>query len=332
MASSGRAEGTSADAPAAVGFGEASEETRDFNRDLVRRLSLFPDQWSFPPQVIRERRAQGLGPFPAPPKLARARDARIPGPHGEIALRILAPQDRPAAGVFLHLHGGGWTLGGASEQDPRLAEIADRTGFAVVSVDYRLAPEHPYPQPLDDCEAAALWLVDACRSEFGTDLLTIGGESAGANLAVATLVRLRDRRGLGGVFAGAVLACGCFDLRLTPSARRWGEAKLVLNTRDITMFARHYLAHGHAPDDPDVSPLLADLAGLGPAHFAVGTEDPLLDDTLFMTARWQAAGNRGELAVYPGGCHVFQRFDLAIARDSNAAMDRFLLSLLPSPA
>jgi acetyl esterase/lipase len=306
---------------------EASEETRDFNRDLLRRLALFPDQWSYPPQVIRERRAQGLGPFPTPPRLDHAETRVISGPHGEIPLRILRPRGRPSEGAFLHLHGGGWTLGGADEQDPRLAEIADNTGLTVVSCEYRLAPEHPYPQAPDDCEAAALWLQAEGEAEFGAARFAIGGESAGANLAAATVLRLRDRHGLGQLFLGAVFACGCFDLRLTPSARAWGDPKLVLNTRDLTMFVRHYLADGQSPDAPDISPLMADLSGLMPAHFAIGTEDPLLDDTLFMAERWRAAGNTVELAVYPGGCHVFQRFDLAIARQSNAAIDTFLGSL-----
>ncbi|MAB00499.1 MAG: alpha/beta hydrolase [Stappia sp.] len=319
----------SGDRRAALG-GEEYEETRDFNRDLARRLSLFPDQWSFPPSVIRERRAEGLGPFPAPPKLDHAETLIIPGPHGDIPLRILRPQTRPCQGVFLHLHGGGWTLGGASEQDPRLAEIAERTGLAAVSVEYRLAPEHPYPQAPDDCEAAALWLHLNGADVFGPGIHAIGGESAGANLAATTLLRLRDRHGLSDLFAGAVFSCGCFDLRLTPSARNWGEEKLVLNTRDISMFARHYLADGHSPYDPDISPLLARLEGMVPAHFSVGTRDPLLDDTLFMAERWRAAGNVTELAVYPGGCHVFQRFDLRIARESNQAIDRFLAHLIPS--
>ncbi|MCA1243599.1 alpha/beta hydrolase [Stappia stellulata] len=320
---------------AAMGFdfshrGKASVETLDFNRELVHRLTLLPDQWSFAPSVIREKRAEGLGPFPCPPRDPHAEVRTIPGPHGDIPLRILRPRSRACEGAYLHIHGGGWTLGAADEQDPRLREITENTGLAVVSCDYRLAPEHPYPQGPDDCEAAALWLHDNGVREFGTPRFAIGGESAGANLAASVLMRLRDRHGLGRLFSAAVFVCGCFDLRLTPSARNWGRQKLVLNTRDLTMFVRHYLARGGDPAAADISPLMGDLGGLVPAHFVVGDADPLLDDTLFMAARWRAAGNRADLAVHPGGCHVFQHFPLAIAEDSNRAIDAFLLEIPPS--
>lgn len=317
-----------ADQSCTTPFGEVSEQTRAFNRDLLRRLSLLPDQWSYPPSVIRERRAEGLGPFPRPPRSPHARDIAIPGPHGEVRLRILEPRTRPSTGAYLHLHGGGWTLGAADEQDPRLAEIAEATGLTALSCDYRLAPEHPYPQGPDDCEAAAAWLLREGEKLFGGNRFAIGGESAGAHLAATVLLRLRGHAGLPSRFGAAVFACGCFDLRLTPSARAWGDDKLVLNTRDLKMFVRHYLAQGDDPADPDISPLLADLSGLIPAHFVVGSADPLLDDTLFMQARWTAAGNPAELAVHPGGCHVFQHFDLEIARASNRAVEDFLVRSL----
>lgn len=305
-------------------FGPASAETLAFNKDLQRRLTLLPDQWSYPPAVVRERRAQGLGPFPLAPRSPDAREIAVPGPHGDVRLRILAPKTRPSTGAYLHLHGGGWTLGAADEQDPRLSELAEATGLTAVSCEYRLAPEHPYPQGPDDCEAAAAWLLSEGDNLFGGNRFAIGGESAGANLAASVLLRLRGRSDLPARFGAAVFTCGCFDLRLTPSARNWGAAKLVLNTRDLKMFVRHYLSHGHDAAEPDISPLLADLGGMVPAHFVVGSADPLLDDTLFMHARWVAAGNAAEIAVHPGGCHVFQHFDLEIARESNRAIDAFL--------
>ncbi|ADZ71647.1 alpha/beta hydrolase [Polymorphum gilvum] len=302
----------------------ASDETLAFNRDLSARLNALPDQWIFPPQVVRERREQGLGPFPAPVRSPRAETRVIEGPHGPVPLRLFRPQGKSATGAFLHIHGGGWTLGSADAQDPRLVEMADRTGLLVVSVDYRLAPEHPYPQGPDDCEAAALWLVRAGAIEFSVSQFALGGDSAGANLAVATMLRLRDRHGLT-PFCAAVLIAGCYDLRLTPSARSWGMDKLVLNTRDMDMFVRHYLAHGQDPWTPDISPLAADLRGLPAAHFVVGTRDPLVDDTLFMAMRWLAAGNAAELKLFPGGCHVFQNFPLRIAAESNNLIDKFLI-------
>jgi acetyl esterase/lipase len=127
----------------------------------------------------------------------------------EIPLRVIAPQ-RPR-GIYLHLHGGGWVLGGADMQDPMLERIADNTGQAVVAVEYRLAPEYPYPAGPDDCEAAAAWLVQNGKREFGTGVLTIGGESAGGHLTAVTILRMRDRHGYI-EFRGANVVYGAFDL------------------------------------------------------------------------------------------------------------------------
>lgn len=297
-----------------------SEETRAINDAIAKKLAEAPDPWSFTPAEMRERRRKGLWVFPVAPLSPRAQTIEIDGPHGAIPLRIIAPTE--PRGVYLHIHGGGWVYGGADEQDPRLERIADRCGLAVVSVDYRLAPEHPYPQGPDDCEAAALWLTREATARFGTDRLMIGGESAGAHLSVVTLTRLRDRHGLR-PFVAANLIAGCYDLRLTPSAANWGPERLVLGTVDLRTYVGHF-AGGHALTDPDVSPVFADLSGLPRALFTVGTRDPLLDDTLFMASRWAVAGNEAELGVYPGGAHVFIAFAGALAEDCLVRIDAFL--------
>lgn len=303
-----------------------SAETRALNAAIVEKLSGLPDQWDFPPALVRERRRQGLGAFPLEPRSERARTETIAGPGGPLDLRIIAPAG-DARGVYLHIHGGGWTLGGADEHDPRLERIADRCGLACVSVEYRLAPEHPYPAAPDDCEAAALWLVENAAARFGTDRLAIGGESAGAHLSVVTLLRLRDRRGLM-PFSAANLVAGCYDLAMTPSARSFGEERLILRTRDIEMFRQCFLGdiveRSGVLSDPDISPIHGDLSGLPPALFSVGTRDALLDDSLFMAQRWLAAGNDSDLAVFPGGAHVFQNFSSTLTEESNGRIDQFL--------
>jgi acetyl esterase len=281
------------------------------------------DIWAVDPAVIREDRRQGRGAFPMAPKSPHAVTETIAGPHGPIELRILAPEN--PTGVYLHIHGGGWMLGQADFQDPALERLGTRLGLAAVSVEYRLAPENPFPAAPDDCEAAALWLLDAAPRRFRTDRLFIGGESAGANLAVLTLLRLRERHGRTG-FAGANLIAGCYDLSMTPSARAWGRRGIILDTRDIENFVKGYLSDGRDARHPAISPLYADLAGLPPALFSVGTRDALVDDSLFMAARWEAAGNPAELAVWPGGVHVFQGFDFPLAR---AAFEREIAFLGP---
>lgn len=284
-------------APDAIPDGTAAHA-----RALIGASRLAPDTWALGPEQVRERRSRGSTPFVVAPRSERAGEITIEGPAGPLAIRVIAPE-QPSA-VYLHLHSGGWALGSADQDDPRLERLAAELGFACLSVDYRLAPEHPYPAGPDDCEAAALWVARQAAARFGAARLLIGGESAGAHLAVVTLLRLRDRHGLA-PFERANLTAGSYDLGLTPSARLFGNQGLVLGTRDLRMFAANYLQDGEDVRDPDVSPLYADLANMPPAIFTVGTRDPLVDDTLFMAGRWIAAGNAAELSVAPGSAHVF---------------------------
>lgn len=301
-----------------------SDEIRVQNAEIVAKLSSLPDPMSVPPALVRERRRQGLGPFPLMPKSPRAETIAIDGPGGPISLRVIAPEN--PRGIYLHIHGGGWTWGTADEQDPWLERLADRCGLAVVSVEYRLAPEEPYPAAPDDCEAAALWLIREAESRFGTSRLFIGGESAGAHLAAVTLLRLRDRHGLK-PFRGANLFAGCYDLSLTPSVANWGAEPLILNTRGVQVFADNFCGPDRDRRDPGISPLYADLTGMPPALFSVGTRDLLVDDTLFMASRWAAAGNKADLAIWPGGCHVFIRFDSALSEEALSRIDGFIEAL-----
>src|SRR6266567_3082603 len=205
--------------------------------------------------------------------------------------------------------------------------IADNTGQAVVAVEYRLAPEHPYPAGPDDCEAAAAWLVRNGKKEFVTDTLTIGGESAGGHLTAVTILRMRDRHGFTG-WRGANIVYGAFDLALTPSQRQFGNTRLVLRTIDITQFYNAFLPTVTDRRVPDISPLYADLKGLCPALFTVGTRDALLDDTLFMHARWVAAGNDAELAIYPGEAHGFTLFPTELSKSATTRINVFLNRVL----
>ena len=260
-----------------------------------------------------------------------ARWLEIDGPAGPMPLRVIAPEQQPT-GVFLHLHGGGWTVSASDLQDRRLQRLARDTGMTVVSVEYRLAPEHPYPAGPDDCEAAALWLL----SEEGRDAvqapgpLAIGGDSAGGHLAAATLLRLRDRHGITGAFGAAVFQYGAFDLSMTPSQRLWGERNLVLSSPIIGWFADQFLpgVDQERRRDPDISPLYAGLSEMPPAIFTVGTADPLLDDSLFMEARWRAAGHATELRVWDEAPHGFLSLPMAVSDVALAAEHDFLVRTL----
>ena len=303
-----------------------SPETAKFNGAIVALLTGGPEWWIVGAPAFRAARRRGEGPFPAPVMSSRARTMAIRAKDGhEIPLRVIVPA-KPR-GIHLHLHGGGWVLGGADLQDPTLERIADNTGQAVVSVEYRLAPEHPYPAGPDDCEAAAVWLLQNAKREFGADAVTIGGESAGAHLAAVTMLRMRDRHGYNG-WRGANFVYGAFDLSLTPSQRQFGNTRLVLRTIDVHQFSNAFLPAITDRRAPDISPLYADLQGLCPALFSVGTRDALLDDTLFMHARWVAAGNPAELAIYPGGAHGFTLFPNDLAAGATARIDAFLNRVL----
>jgi acetyl esterase/lipase len=298
-------------------------ETAAFNTWLESQFVGVPPVHTVPPALTRQARIEGRGVFPDAGPRAGSDWVTIEGaPGGPGRVRISLPPKAKPRGTYLHIHGGGWTLGTPELYDEHNQRIAGATGCRVVSVQYRLAPEHPWPACADDCEAAALWALQ----EFGGPLV-IGGESAGGHLSAATLLRLKAR-GLAGQVAGMVLNYGVFDMRLTPSMANWGARYLVLSTPVVAWFCDNLLPVGLEPGiergDPAVSPLMADLGGLVPALFQVGTCDPLLDDTLFMSRRWQAAGNRAELAIYPGGVHAFDMFDLAIAHASRVRQDAFL--------
>ena len=198
--------------------------------------------------------------------------------------------------------------------------------MAVISPEYRLAPEHPYPAPNDDCEAVARWLVDHSVEEFGTDRLIIGGESAGAHLAVVTLLRMRDRHGVSDRFVAANLDCGAYDLTGTPSQAVPTPEGAILDSKTLRPMVERY-APGRTDAqlrDPDLSPLYADLHGLCPALFTVGTADPLLDDSVFMAGRWELAGNATELAVYPEAPHGAGGQPTEMGRRAAARVTAFL--------
>jgi len=299
-------------------------EMEEFNAGVEKILTEMPPLHTLPPQVIRDAREQGQGIWGPFKILDEVQTRRIKGPSEDVAVRIFIPEE--VNGVYLHIHGGGFVLNRAHHYDEFMATIAKACRVVTVSVDYRLAPENPYPAGPDDCETAAGWLADRSAAEFGTDALIIGGESSGANLAAATLLRMRDHHGFTG-FRGAVLTYGVFDLTLTPSCRRWGDRPLILTTALMRWFHANYVSEDKFAD-PDVSPLYANLTGLPPAIFTVGTLDPLLDDSLFMYTRWISAGNPAQLAVYPGAIHGFNGFPLKTATRANERIAGFINNAL----
>jgi acetyl esterase len=262
-------------------------------------------------EELREARAGHLpAPLPGGGTVEHVEDAS----QRKIPLRIFRPKRTKVQGVYLDIPGGGFYLGSTAGGDARNAALAESLGTAVVSVDYRLAPENPWPAAPDDCEAAALWLVDHADVRFGTTDLAIGGSSAGATLAMTTLLRLRDR-GHAEPFAGAALQFGTYDLSgQTPAGRLIADE----------YFLEAYVGHLADRTDPDVSPIFGDLRDLPPILLIVGALDVLLEDNLAMAARLSAAGGDVDLRIYPESPHGFTGHPTSMARTALHDRDSWL--------
>jgi len=296
-----------------TGLAAHVEESRAFNAAA---------QASGPPQgpTTHEELLEARHNLPARPPEERAVERTARAGEREVPVRVITPSSGQPRAAYLDFHGGGFFLGSAARNDTRNARLADAVGAAMVSVDYRLAPEHPWPAAPDDAETAALWLVDQAPSLFGTTALVIGGASAGATLAVTTLLRLRDR-GIVEPFIGAVLHFGAYDLSgQTPGGQRYADE----------WFVQAYAGKVADRTVPDVSPLYGDLRGLPPALLLVGTLDVLFEDNLAMAARLAAAGNDVDLRVFPESAHGFTAFPTAMAAAATQGTESWLLDRFDS--
>jgi acetyl esterase/lipase len=231
----------------------------------------------------------------------------------DVVVRQFLPNEG-ARGAYLHFHGGGWVFGSASIYDDELADLSHDLGIAVFSVDYRLAPEHPFPAAMDDAEIAARWLLREGLEELNVERAAIGGWSAGAHLAAIVVQRLRaNEESIS--FCAANLLYGIYDLSMTPSQRH-GLNTPRLSRADLEWYYELVLPLSKSEDRraAENSPLYGDLAGMPPARFAVGTLDPLFDDSVFMAERWAAAGSPTRLEIYAAGAHGFARQQNGLGR------------------
>ncbi|MEO6045160.1 MAG: alpha/beta hydrolase [Tepidiformaceae bacterium] len=272
---------------------------------------------------LRQRRDEMSAPLRGTgPAVRLQEDRKIEGPSGPLNLHIIVPESARAA--YLHIHGGGWVLGSEMNGDPMLRRIASEAHVAVVSVGYRLAPEDPYPAGLDDCFAASLWLEEHL-AELGVDdpgAIYIGGESAGANLAAATLLKRRDQGEA--PLRGAVLTFGVFSAVYDlPSMKAMWDRELVLSGPIMQHFSDSY-APGRDLKHPYISPLYADLKGMPPAIFSVGTLDHLYSDTVLMSEAWKRAGNECEVHEYVDGFHGFTGYPIGLARRAHTTINQWL--------
>jgi acetyl esterase/lipase len=234
-------------------------------------------------------------------------DRYIEIPSGQVRLHALVPEGTIRA-VMLDIHGGGWAAGAPEDDDTLNDQLARALNMVVVAPDYKLTPDITIAEQIDDCVAVAEWLGANSQAEYGSDVLIISGISAGAHLAAATLLRLRDNESpTFPKLVAARLDSGPYDLAFTPSAYLSTEDSLVL-THDWLFGLVEVGLPGLSLEErrvPALSPMLNDLSGLPPALFTVGDLDPLRDDSILMAARWQLAGNHADVDVWPEAGHAF---------------------------
>jgi len=261
-----------------------------------------------------------------------------PGPAGDVPLILLQPAGptnelRP---VLLHLHGGGLVMGDLRSDVPGMVELAAAHDAAVLSVEYRLAPEHRYPAAIEDAYAALVWLA-AEADDIGLDRrrIVISGVSAGGGLAAALALLVRERGGP--ALLGQMLICPMLDDRSSSGSAMQMQGH---GSWDRTANATAWAAYlGPAAGGPGVPGTAAaaradDLSGLPPAFIDVGSAETFRDECVDYAARLWACGGDAELHVWPGGCHAFDFLDptAELSRDARTARSRWLCRLLARPA
>jgi acetyl esterase len=243
---------------------------------------------------------------PEPPELASAKDLSIPAPHGAIPARIYTPkrlrETNGLAPCLLFFHGGGFVIGNLDSHDVACRQLAHEGELIVISVDYRLAPEHKFPAAPDDCLAATKW-VAANAKELRVDAarLFVGGDSAGGNLAAVTAIAAREA---GPKLAGQLLIYPATDFRMNHASHSEPETSLLLTHSVTKWFIDHYMGDADR-DDWRASPARASLAGLPPAYVLVAGGDPLRDEGDEYAERLRQAGVAVTYRFFPGQFHGF---------------------------
>ncbi|WNM36534.1 alpha/beta hydrolase [Streptomyces sp. Li-HN-5-11] len=265
----------------------------------------------------------------------RFEERSVPGPAGapDVSLLVCRPTAASTgSGALYWIHGGGMFIGDSRSGLQFMLELAEQFSLAVISVDYRLAPENPHPAPVEDCYAGLLWTVEHA-GELGVDpgRIVVGGVSAGGGLAAAVTLLARDRGGP--ALLGQLLLCPMLDDRNdTPSALQMAGHGVWDRTANDTGWTALL---GEARGGPDVSPYAAparatDLSGLPPAFIDVGSAETFRDEDVAYAARIWQAGGRAELHVWPGGFHGFDGLapHAAVSQDARDARARWLRRLL----
>ena len=257
-----------------------------------------------------EARASRLEPMKMlggqPEVLGRVEDVVIPGPGRDLPVRVYASGHGGLRPGLLYFHGGGFVFGNLDTHDAVCRALAKESGAVVISVDYRLAPEHKFPAGVEDSHAATVWAVaNAERLGIDASCIAVGGDSAGGNLAAVVAIRCRDAGGPALALQLLLYPVTDFSTFETPSHRELAEG-YFLNRAAMDWFSAQYLASEDQKRHPEVSPLLArDLTGLPPALVITAEFDPLRDEGEAYAQRLQQASVTVTMTRYPGMIHGF---------------------------
>jgi acetyl esterase len=261
------------------------------------------------------------------PAVADVYDEKIMTAAGVVLrARCMMPARTKPTGAILFMHGGGWTIGSVDTHDRVMRCLASETGVPVIGIDYRLAPEHPFPAALHDTQSALRWLTDqAAGMDIDVSRIALAGDSSGANLALAAALAERDSQDW--LPAALALFYGCFAPRFdTNSHRVCGGGQFGLTTQRMRLYWANYLrgTNGQAP--ALAAPLNMPLDRLPPVYLAVAELDPLADDSRDLARRLREASIPYKIDAWPGAVHGFLQMsrDVELARRAISSAAAFL--------
>jgi acetyl esterase/lipase len=279
-----------------------TETMVDMDPELEAFIPFFPKADLTDPATARKGLAELAAAVPAPDITGMEIEDRTVPADPEVPVRIYRPHG--AQGAIVWLHGGGWVMGDLDTEHPWAARLADGSGAVVISVGYRLAPEHPFPAALDDAYAALTWTAEHA-AELGVDpeRIAVGGHSSGAGIAAGVALRARDQQGPP-IRVQVLNEPGLDDRQETWSAQHFTDTPWLTRGK-LTAAWGHYL--GGAPATPYAAPARAtELSGLPPAYIATAEFDPNRDEDITYALRLLQAGVSVELHQWPGTFHGSQ--------------------------
>jgi acetyl esterase len=253
--------------------------------------------------------------------VGKAEDRKLPGPAGEVPVRIYTPSGRGPFGILVYFHGGGWVIGNIETHDGLCRDLTNQAGVVTVSVDYRLAPEHKFPAGPEDCYAVTKWVgANAALLNGDAARIAVGGDSAGGNLSAVVTLMARERGGPKIAYQ-ALIYPATDAANDTPSQKEFGKDGYILSKADMEWFYGHYLKAGDAAN-PLASPARAkDFHGLPPALILTAAYDPLRDEGEAYGEALRKAGVPVKISRYEGVCHGFVSMAAAIDAGKKAVAE-----------